>query len=160
MPSFQPRSLGIAKEGIATVKISSWVKNPLPPIRKILDRERYERDEREGEAEVATRKLKPKRPSDRKPDHSPGIYLIRERGRDKEPVYIGETNDLATRKGTHFGINGKYSAKSHVFIWQRADKRSTSNSRKKIERALIKIYKPRDNKNIGGGGRHAARKRR
>lgn len=146
------------------MKFSRWVKSSLPPIRKILDRERYERDAREERAGVATCKLNPERPSDRKPDHSPGIYQIRERGlekgRKKEPVYVGETSDLATRKGTHFGINGKYSDKTHVFLWQRADGRSTSNSRKKIERELIKIFKPRDNMNSGGGGRHALRKRR
>ncbi len=142
------------------VKISSWVKNPLPPIRKILDRERYEREEREERAEVATRKLKDERPINHEPDHSPGIYRIRERGRDKEPVYIGETSDLATRKGTHFGINGNYSRGTHVFLWQRADGRSTSNSRREIERELIEIYRPRDNKNSGGGGPPAKRIRR
>lgn len=141
------------------MKISRWVKDLLPPIRKILDRGQYEHDERENRANFATRTLRPKRPSNRKPDHSPGIYRIRERG-DTQPVYIGETSDLATRKGTHFGINGNYSAKTHVFLWQRADGRSTSNSRKEIERELIEIYKPRDNKNSGGGGRHAMRKRR
>ena len=153
------------KAGIVKVKISSWVKKSLPAIRKILDREQYERDEREKRAEVATRKLKPKRPSDRTPDHSPGIYLIRERGRDekgrdKEPVYIGETGNLAKRKSKHLGSDGKFPGRNHVFLWQRADRRSTSNSRREIESELIEIYKPRDNKNRGGGGRHAMRKRR
>ena len=147
------------KAGTVKVKISRWVKNLPPPIRKILDRGQYEHDERKKRANFATRALKTKRPSDRKPGHYPGIYLIRERG-GTEPVYIGETSDLATRKGTHFGINGNYSAKIHVFLWQRADGRSTSNSRKEFERELIKIYKPRDNKNSGGGGRQAMRKRR
>ncbi len=142
------------------MKIPRWVEKLPPPIRKILDRGQYKHDERASRAIFATRTLKPKRPSDRKPDHSPGIYRIRERGRGTEPVYIGETSDLAARKGTHFGINGNYSAKTHVFLWQRADGRSTSNSRKKIERDLIAIYRPRDNKNSGGGGRHAMRKRR
>ncbi len=141
------------------MEISRWVKNLQPSIRKILNRKRYEHDEREKRANFATRTLKPERPSNRKPSHSPGIYRIRERG-GTEPIYIGESSDLATRKGTHFGINGNYSAKTHVFLWQRADGRSTSNSRKKIERELIKIYKPRDNKNIGGGGRHAMRRLR
>jgi hypothetical protein len=46
-----------------------------------------------------------------------------------------------------------------TFEWKRADKRSTSNTRREHEKAKIKEHQPPMNKSVGGEGRREALKK-
>lgn len=95
--------------------------------------------------------IKRGRPSGCDPPHAPGIYrILNSRG---EIDYVGETSDLARRKAEHFGPYGNFSEETHTFLWQRADGRSTSRTRREHEKRLIETLSPAFNQRSGGGGR-------
>lgn len=86
----------------------------------------------------------------------PGIYLFKNM-RNGMILYVGETATLRTRINRHRAERRPF-AKWTVF-WIPFDYRSTSISRRRIERKLIKQHKPKYNQNCGGGGRIARSRR-
>jgi excinuclease UvrABC nuclease subunit len=71
-------------------------------------------------------------------------------------TYIGETNNLARRMGEH-RRTGKL-GNNDRFVWQVADGRSTSLTRRTHEREKIKKHSPLMNKSKGGEGRKAKKR--
>lgn len=100
--------------------------------------------------------IKRGRPSIGDPPHAPGIYrILNSKGKVD---YIGESSDLARRKAEHFGSYGNFSEETHTFLWQRADGRSTSRTRREHEKRLIETLSPVLNQRSGGGGRPSGQK--
>ena len=100
--------------------------------------------------------LKPGRPSkyragDDKPPSNPGLYNIRDA--NGRVVYSGETNNLARRAGEHErkGLLGS----GNSFDFQIADGRSTSRTRRELEKTRISDSNPPLNQSGGGEGRIA-----
>lgn len=96
--------------------------------------------------------LKRGRPSRQEPPNGPGIYRFRNKTTGK-PEYIGETVNLRKRKKQH-GESGKLRSQ-YCFEWQQADSRSTSKTRRRIEKEHIRKYQPTLNRDVGGSGRLA-----
>ncbi len=97
---------------------------------------------------------KPGRPSRQEPPNTEGEY--RWVNKDTKDIdYIGETSDLDRRKAEHERSEKPVSSDTHHFEWQKADGRSTSNTRRDHEREKIKEHNPPLNQRAGGGGRKA-----
>jgi excinuclease UvrABC nuclease subunit len=93
-----------------------------------------------------------------KPPKAPGEYRLR--NSNGVITYVGETNDLSRRANEH-KRNGKLSdAKNFggTFEWKKADRRSTSATRREHERQKIAQHKPALNRSVGGEGRIAKRR--
>ena len=92
------------------------------------------------------------RPSKQAPPSAAGEY--RWRNRETGAIdYVGETNNLARRRGEHERSDKPVSRETHDFEWQRADGRSTSRTRRAHERETIDKHQPPLNRRGGGGGR-------
>ncbi|MBN2798578.1 MAG: GIY-YIG nuclease family protein [Deltaproteobacteria bacterium] len=98
----------------------------------------------------------PGRPSRQPPPHAPGEYRWVNK-ETKERDYIGETNDLARRKGEHERSDKPVDSSTHTFEWKEADPSSTSESRREHERKKIAQHHPPLNQRGGGGGRPSGR---
>lgn len=83
----------------------------------------------------------------------PGVYRFRNR-ETGEIDYVGETNDVWRRVREHTG-SGKLDPDKHDIEWKRADGRSTSITRREVEKEWITRHSPSGNRNSGGGGRTA-----
>ena len=94
------------------------------------------------------------RPSRQTPPRSPGLYRWVDKGTEHID-YVGETNDLRRRHYEHVRSSSPFSGESHHFEWKRADGRSTSRTRRQIEKEKIAKHHPPLNSNSGGGGRRA-----
>jgi len=86
----------------------------------------------------------------------PGIYLFKN-NKNGMKLYLGETATLRTRTNRHRAEGRPFANRNTTIFWIPLD-RSTSTSRRKIERRLIKQHKPKFNRNSGGGGRIARRR--
>jgi predicted GIY-YIG superfamily endonuclease len=76
-------------------------------------------------------------------------------------LYVGETANLRVRINRHRAEGRPFAnIRTTTIFWIPLDNRSTSTSRRKIERKLIRQHKPKFNKNSGGGGRIARRRSR
>ena len=74
-------------------------------------------------------------------------------------LYVGETSNLRKRINRHRADGRPFAnIRTTTIFWISMDNRSTSISRRKIERRLIKQHKPKFNRNSGGGGRIARRR--
>jgi len=98
--------------------------------------------------------IKPGRPSkyrvgDDKPPANPGLYNIRDA--NGKILYSGETNNLGRRAVEH-ERNGLLGS-GRSFDFQVADGRSTSRTRRELEKARIGDNKPPLNQSSGGEGR-------
>lgn len=82
------------------------------------------------------------------PPKAAGEYRIRDAS--GKIAYIGESNDLNRRMHEHMRA-GRLSG--GTFEWQKADGRSTSNTRRSHERIKIARHLPYMNKSRGGEGR-------
>ena len=96
------------------------------------------------------------RPSRQAPPNKPGMYRFRSK-QTGEIDYIGEAVNIARRIAEHLRSPKPVSCETHHVEWQRADRRSTSRTRREHERGKINKHKPRLNKRGGGGGRRANR---
>ena len=88
----------------------------------------------------------PGRPSRQEPPNAPGVY----RWRDKETGQIqdiGEGN-LKARKSAK-----EYPTDQYNFEWKKADGRSSSNTRRAVEKKQIDKHTPPGNVRRGGAGR-------
>ena len=90
----------------------------------------------------------------------PGVYMSKNR-RKGTVTYIGESVNIRVRINKHRAQCRPFAnLKTMEFYWKPMDNRSTSISRRKIEKALIKKHNPKYNQNAGGGGRIAGYRRR
>ena len=97
------------------------------------------------------------RPSRQDPPDRPGLYRFIDKITG-EIDYIGESGDLRSRRGQHFRSDDLLvSSDSHHFEWKAADGRSTSRTRRELEKRQIDRHQPRLNRRQGGGGRRSAR---
>ncbi len=103
--------------------------------------------------------FRPGRPSKGEPPHAPGEYRWRNK-QSGEIEYIGESADLMRRKRQHEKSSAPWSRETHDFEWKPADRRFGQQARRNHEKAKIAQHTPKGNKNIGGGGRIAAKKRK
>ena len=102
---------------------------------------------------------KPGRPHKYRPDtdkgieppHRPGEYRIRDD--QNKVIYIGESNDLKSRMYEHIH-SGKLQS-GYSLEYQRADGRSSSQTRRQHEREKIAQHDPKLNRSRGGEGRKA-----
>lgn len=94
------------------------------------------------------------------PPECPGVYMSKNK-RNGMVTYVGESVNLRHRINRHI-LEGRPFAnpKTMEFYWKPMDNRTTSISRRKIEKDLITKHDPKYNQNAGGGGRIADRKRR
>ena len=75
--------------------------------------------------------------------------------------YVGETVNGRERTQRHKAQGRPFAnPKTHQKQWKPMDGRSTSRTRRKVERNQIKKHNPKYNQNAGGGGRNAGRRRR
>ena len=75
-------------------------------------------------------------------------------------LYVGESANLKVRINRHRAEGRPFAnLRTTNIFWIPTDNRSTSTSRRRIERKLIKQHKPKYNRNAGGGGRIARRRR-
>ena len=75
--------------------------------------------------------------------------------------YVGETVNGRERTQRHKAQGRPFAnPNTHKKQWKPMDGRSTSRTRRKVERNQIKKHNPKYNKNAGGGGRNAGRRRR
>ena len=93
------------------------------------------------------------RPSRQDPPALPGLYRF-VRKDDGTVTYEGETNNLQRRKAEHTR-NEFFEPDIEYFEWQVADGRSTSDTRREIERDRIDQHDPEKNRDGGGSGRRA-----
>ena len=93
----------------------------------------------------------PGRPSRQNPPKAPGVYrwISKVTGGIQD---IGETSNLSRRKNQK-----EYSSDNYHFEWQKADGRSSSNTRRLVERRQIDKHQPPGNLRRRGAGRKAAR---
>ena len=88
----------------------------------------------------------------------PGIYLFRNM-RDDMILYVGESGNLRRRINRHRAERRPFAnIRTATIFWIPLDNRSTSTSRRRIEKKLINQHNPKYNQNIGGGGRIASRR--
>ena len=73
-------------------------------------------------------------------------------------LYVGESANLKVRINRHRAEGRPFANRNTTIFWIPLDNRSTSASRRRIERRLIKQHKPKFNRNSGGGGRIARRR--
>ena len=94
---------------------------------------------------------------------APGAYRARSK-KTGAVVYHGETVNLRARDQQHARKKSRHKRANYYTEYKVADKRSTSNTRRKHEKTKIRQHKPKFNRNSGGGGRKAnggsGRKRR
>lgn len=79
-----------------------------------------------------------------------GLYRLRNRETGKVD-YVGESNDVCRRAIEH-ARSGKWNLETHDLEWKEADSRSTSRTRRVVEREWIARHLPALNGNLGGGG--------
>jgi len=91
------------------------------------------------------------RVGDDKPPASPGLYTIRDD--NGNVLYSGETNNLGRRAKEHQRRGMLGSGQS--FDFQVADGRSTSRTRRELEKQRISQLSPPQNQSSGGEGRTA-----
>ena len=73
----------------------------------------------------------------------------------KKVVYQGETSNLRSRISKQKSDKMPYTRGNYQPQYKVADGRSTSNTRRKHEKAKIQQHRPKFNKKAGGGGRKA-----
>ena len=89
----------------------------------------------------------------------PVVYRYKNKKTGKIP-YVGETVNGRERTQRHRSQGRPFAnPKTHEKQWKPMDGRSTSRTRRKVERNQIKKHNPKYNKNAGGGGRNAGRRR-
>jgi len=89
----------------------------------------------------------------------PGVYRFINKKTGKN-AYTGEGVNMRTRTQAHRRQGRPFAnPKTHEKQWKPMDGRSTSRTRRKVERNQIKKHNPKYNKNAGGGGRNAGRRR-
>ena len=94
------------------------------------------------------------------PPECPGVYMSKNK-RNGMVNYVGESVNIGHRIKRHIQEGRPFAnPKTMEFYWIPMDNRSTSISRRKIEKGLIKKHDPKYNENAGGGGRIADRRRR
>jgi len=94
------------------------------------------------------------------PPKCPGVYMAKDM-RNGMIMYVGESVNIRDRINRHILEDRPFAnLKNMKFYWKQMDNRSTSISRRKIERGLITKHEPKYNQNTGGGGRIADRRRR
>ncbi len=95
----------------------------------------------------------------RPPRDAQGVYRSKEK---KTGIidYVGEGN-IRDRTNAHKRQRRPFAnPKTHEWQWKQMDGRTTTRTRRKVERSQIKKHNPKYNQNRGGGGRHANRRRR
>ena len=96
----------------------------------------------------------------RPPRGVPGVYRYQKRKTGRQE-YVGETNDLRRRANEHKRDGRPFAnPETHVMQWKPMDGRTTTNTRRKVERSQIEKHNPKYCQNAGGGGRIANRRRR
>ena len=83
------------------------------------------------------------------PPHEPGIYWSL--NEDNERLYYGETNDLFRRMKEH--VRTRKIQPGEKFVYKPANKSSSSETRRSVERQKIRRHGPRRNQRGGGAGR-------
>ena len=73
----------------------------------------------------------------------------------KKVVYQGETSNLRSKISKQKSDKMPYTRGNYQAQYKVADGRSTSNTRRKHEKAKIQQHRPKFNKKAGGGGRKA-----
>ena len=95
-----------------------------------------------------------------RPPNRPGVYRYQNKqtgGID----YVGDSVDMRSRTNKHKNQGKPFAnPKTHTPQWKEMDGRSTSNTRRKVERSQIEKHNPEYNKSRGGEGRKANRRRR
>ena len=75
--------------------------------------------------------------------------------------YVGETVNGRERTQRHRTQKRPFANPTNYEMqWKKMDGRSTSRTRRKVERKQIEKHDPPYNKNAGGGGRNAGRRRK
>tara|TARA_Y100000814_G_scaffold168157_1_gene122889 strand:+ start:173 stop:445 length:273 start_codon:yes stop_codon:yes gene_type:complete len=75
--------------------------------------------------------------------------------------YVGDSYDMRERTNVHKRQERPFAnPETHTPQWKEMDGRSTSNTRRKVERSQIEKHNPEYNKSRGGEGRKANRRRR
>lgn len=99
------------------------------------------------------KKFDPSTAQGSRPPSSPAVYRIVDRETGKVE-YAGDTNN-AVRRAIEHARSGKLDPGKHDFEWKDADGRSTSDTRREVERKWIEKHQPPLNLRSGGGGRKA-----
>jgi len=89
----------------------------------------------------------------------PVVYRYKNKKTGKIP-YVGETVNGRDRTQRHTAQRRPFAdPKIYEKQWKPMDGRSTSRTRRVVERNQIKKHNPKYNQNAGGGGRIAGRRR-